>query len=100
MIDSNIIPDESIMNLFLENCFLSNNKDDVKLGLKTFEEIRKLNIRPSAITFSILIKLYGKNKDLYGALDVIGDLKRYRLYPGLIIYTNLITICFNLKNPV
>jgi pentatricopeptide repeat protein len=52
--------------------------------------MRTLGIKPSNVTFSILIKIYGKAKDLKRALAVLDDMKKESVRPGLIVYTCLI----------
>jgi pentatricopeptide repeat protein len=46
-----------------------------------------LQIKPSNVTYSILIKIYGKQRNLNKALSVLDEMKRENLTPGLIVYT-------------
>ena len=54
MIEKKIFPDEALFNLILENCYLSNKSE---FGLNVYEKMQELNISPSQITYSILIKV-------------------------------------------
>ena len=96
MIDSRITPDTAVINLFLENCFTS-KKDYSSEGIELFEMLQNSRIQPNQVTFSILVKLYGRARKLGKALGVLGVMKSYYVRPGLIVFTNLVQVCFNAK---
>lgn len=50
-------------------------------------------IQPSNVTYSILIKIYGKSWNLNKALSMIQEMKDRWIKPGLIVYTCLIQTC-------
>lgn len=52
-----------------------------------------LKIKPSNVTYSILVKIYGRMKDLNKALAIIDEMKAEGIMPGLIVYTCLIQTC-------
>jgi pentatricopeptide repeat protein len=52
--------------------------------------MRTLRIKPSNVTYSILIKIYGKQRNLNKALGILDDMKKEGVRPGLIVYTCLI----------
>jgi len=53
---------------------------------------------PSAITFSILIKMYSKAKNIDKAFDIYeNEMPKYNVYPGLVTYTCLLQTCIHNK---
>ena len=84
------------MNLFLESC-LQESKKYNHLGIETFKSLSKKRISPNNGTFGILVKIYGKLGELKNAMKVLHRMKRFRVRPGPIIFTNLVQVCFNLK---
>lgn len=52
--------------------------------------MKNLSIKPSNVTYSILIKIYGKDKNLDKALAILDEMKSNGVKPGLIVYTCLI----------
>jgi len=60
------------------------------MALKVYSNMRALCIRPSNVTFSILVKVHSKRQDLTKALAVLQEMKKEGLEPGLIVYTCLI----------
>ena len=54
-------------------------------------------IKPSNVTFSILIKIYGKSRQLEKALNVLEEMKGAGVRPGLIVFTCLIQACIKSK---
>ena len=59
--------------------------------------MRNLRIKPSNVTFSILVKIYGKQRSLNKALGVLEEMKKEGVRPGLIVYTCLIQTCIKSK---
>ena len=59
--------------------------------------MRNLRIKPSNVTFSILVKIYGKQRNLNKALGVLEEMKKEGVRPGLIVYTCLIQTCIKSK---
>lgn len=95
MIDSDILKDISVVNLFLENC---SNKEDFKLGISAYRYTLLKNMIPNDITFGIMIKIFGLSRELYKAFDLLDLLKVYNLKPSIITFTNLIHISFYNRN--
>jgi len=52
--------------------------------------MQSMQIKPSNVTYSILVKLYSKMKDLTKALQLLDLMKQTNVKPGLIVYTCLI----------
>lgn len=67
------------------------------MALKVYSNMKILKIKPSNVTYSILIKIYGKNKDLNKALSVLDEMKSECIKPGLIVYTCLIQTCIKAR---
>lgn len=91
LLNSNITPDISIVNLFMDSCA---NYHDFKMGLKIFEQADLHRIRPNEVTFGIMIKVYGFAREVDKAFDLIPVMKAYGISPSIIVYTNLIHISF------
>lgn len=47
------------------------------------------------MTYSILIKIYSRKRDLDGALGLLDEMKVASVKPGLIVYTCLIQTCIS-----
>lgn len=84
---SNIKADEVLYNSLLDGCCKAG---EVDMALKVYSNMRTLCIRPSNVTFSILVKVHSKRNDLKTALLVLKEMKDEKIEPGLIVYTCLI----------
>jgi len=60
------------------------------LAKEVYKEMRNMSIKPSNVTYSILIKLYGKGRQIERALDILEEMKQANVAPGMIVYTCLI----------
>eukprot|EP00746_Dinoflagellata_sp_MGD_P048816 gnl/MRDRNA2_/MRDRNA2_221127_c0_seq1.p1 gnl/MRDRNA2_/MRDRNA2_221127_c0~~gnl/MRDRNA2_/MRDRNA2_221127_c0_seq1.p1 ORF type:complete len:308 (+),score=35.44 gnl/MRDRNA2_/MRDRNA2_221127_c0_seq1:2-925(+) len=83
--------DEITFNVLLNGCSKNFRVDHAET---VFAYMRVLGVRPSNITLSILVKLYGKAKMLDKAMEImsIGE-HDYKLEPNLFVYTCLIQAC-------
>jgi pentatricopeptide repeat protein len=70
------------------------------MALKVYSNMRHLKIKPSNVTYSILVKVYGKQKDFNKALCVLEEMKKEGVRPGLIVYTCLIQTCIKSRQIV
>lgn len=61
MENSGIKADEVLYNSLLDGCCKSN---EIDMALKVYHNMRTLRIKPSNVTFSILVKIYGKQRNL------------------------------------
>ncbi|CEM02055.1 unnamed protein product [Vitrella brassicaformis CCMP3155] len=53
-----------------------------------------VGVKPTAVTFSILVKLYGKARMLDKAFQMIDDMEmKFHLRPSVLVYTSLIQAC-------
>ena len=89
-------PDEPLLNLILDCCYNTNN---CKLAMEVFDLMIQLKVYPSHITFSILMKIYGKSRKLDKAIEVVSLMRANRIKPSLITFTNLIQACFKANRP-
>jgi len=64
---------------------------------KIINDMVKLKIKFSNYTYSILIKLYTKNKMLEKALGVLEEMKKNGIVPGVVVYTCLLQVCIKTK---
>ncbi len=70
--NQNIKPDEVLYNSLLDGCFKAN---EVEIAMMIYKNMQSLEIKPSNVTFSILIKIYGKANDFKKALNVLDQMK-------------------------
>jgi len=95
MLNSHIRPDEGLINLLLESCYITGKLDK---GNEIFNIMNSLKIPASNITYSMLIKLYGKVRKIHKAVGVLDIMKQNRVKPNLITYTNLVQACLKAKH--
>jgi pentatricopeptide repeat protein len=50
-------------------------------------------IKPSNVTFSILVKIYSRLKQLDSAIGLLDQMRQCNVKPGIIVYTCLIQTC-------
>jgi len=86
--------DEVIYNSILDGCAKTQNFEK---ALSIFEDMKKLNIKRSNVTYSILVKLYANNKLEDKALQILDEMVLNGIKPGIIVYTCLIQTCFRSK---
>ena len=86
--------DEVIYNSILDGCVKQNHFDK---AIEIYSDMKKLNITPSNVTYSILIKLFATNKKEEKALSLLDEMKANNIKPGVIVYTCLIQMCFKTR---
>merc|ERR1719191_1248690 len=87
----NLVLDEIAFNSLLNGCS-KNNK--VNYAETVFASMRELGVKPSNVTFSILVKMYGKAKMLDKATEIMDLMENdYKEKPNLFVYTCLIQAC-------
>lgn len=64
--------DEVLYNSLLDGCCKAN---EIEMALKVFRNMEILKIKPSNVTYSILVKIYGKQRNLTKALGVLEEMK-------------------------
>jgi pentatricopeptide repeat domain-containing protein 1 len=87
--------DEVFFNSLLDGFVKSNCS--IEETDKIINDMVKLKIKFSNYTYSILIKLYTKNKMLEKALGVLEEMKRNGIVPGVVVYTCLLQVCIKTK---
>ncbi len=87
--------DEVVFNSLLDGCV----KCDCpfKESERIIADMNNLKIRFSNYTYSILIKLYARNRVADKALAVLDDMKKNGVTPGVIVYTCLLQVCIKNK---
>jgi pentatricopeptide repeat protein len=71
----------------LDGCLKSNEEH---MALKCYQNMKKLKIRPSNVTYSILAKIYQKLCDFEKVFSIIKEMKEEGVKPGVFVYTCLI----------
>ena len=64
---------------------------------RIMNDMVKQNIKFSNHTYSILIKLHAKNREIEKALGVLSEMKRNGVAPGVVVYTCLLQVCIKNK---
>jgi len=70
------------LNTLLDGCAKTGDQEST---LKLFTEMKSNNIKPSNVTFSILIKLYGNHNQIEKALDVLELMKDTGVKPSAVV---------------
>lgn len=89
----NIKPDEVLLNSLLDGCDKMKN---YRTGVDIFIHVRKY-IYPSLMSFSIMMKIYGKLNNYQDSRKLIDELRNNQDNISVIIYTCYIRTCFNSK---
>lgn len=87
--------DEVLYNSLLDGLLKSQDYDKMFLLYKMMVED---NVKPSNVTYSILIRLHNNTQQLDKGLELLNQMKNDGLRPGLIVYTCLIQGCIKSKN--
>ena len=60
------------------------------MALKCYKNMKKLKIKPSNVTYSILAKIYQKMGEIDKALGILDDMKTEGVKAGVFVYTCMI----------
>ena len=71
------------------------NKKFWRDALKAYSEMKANGLRPTVVTFNIMISACGKSGRWKEALEVLELMKEYSVEPNTITYNSLITACAN-----
>jgi len=86
-----------IYNTVMDGCTRHNRMDLVDLVL---EDMERYKIRPSNFTLGILVKMYGRRRQLKKALEVVETFpKRYGLQVNTQVRTCLMSACLSNNSP-
>jgi pentatricopeptide repeat protein len=86
--------DEVLYNSLLDG-LIKSHKNEPALNIYNMMQLDQ--IKPSNVTYSILIKLFSNQGDVEKALSILNEMKQANLKPGLIVYTCLIQTCVKHK---
>ena len=86
--------DEVLYNSLLDGLIKSHKNEQ---ALNIYNLMQQDKIKPSNVTYSILIKLFSNQGDVDKALAILNEMKQANLKPGLIVYTCLIQTCVKHK---
>jgi pentatricopeptide repeat protein len=90
-----IKPDEVLLNSLLDGC---DKMSEYKHAVQIFTHVRKF-IYPSLMSFSIMMKVYGKLGNYEESKKLMSELRKNKEKISLIIYTCYMRTCFNSKKP-
>lgn len=94
MLERGITADEVLYNSLLDGCLKANQQE---MALKCFHNMKKLRIKPSNVTYSILAKIYQKLRDFNKTFTLLDEMRKDNVRPGLFVYTCLIQTCLQEK---
>lgn len=86
--------DEVLYNSLLDG-LIKSRKNEQALNIYSMMQADK--IKPSNVTYSILIKLFSNEGNVEKSLSLLDEMKSANLKPGLIVYTCLIQTCVKYK---
>lgn len=86
--------DEVLYNSLLDGLIKSHKNQE---ALNIYFMMQQDEIKPSNVTYSILIKLFSNQGDVDKSLSLLNEMKQANLKPGLIVYTCLIQTCVKHK---
>merc|ERR1719223_75954 len=88
-----MIRDAIVYNTVIDGCSRHDRMDLADMGL---EDMNKCGIAPSNFTLGILVKMYGRRRQLQKALEVVNVLPaRYGFQPNSQVRTCLMCTCIN-----
>lgn len=76
-----------LYNSLLDGCLKANEMD---MALKCFKNMKKLKIKASNVTYSILAKIYQKMGEIDKALGILDEMKEEGVKPGVFVFTCMI----------
>jgi len=89
--------DEQTYNTLLDGCA---RQGLYTRGMKVFEDMQAVGVRPSNFTLSILVKLANRGRQLEVAFKLAEELsKQYKFKLNVHVYNNLIQACIVHKQP-
>ncbi|RIA93838.1 hypothetical protein C1645_873799 [Glomus cerebriforme] len=81
-------PDTYLFTTFIS--FFSQKYHDMSLAIELFEEMERREIKPSVVTYSILIDGFALNGQVDKAVEYFEKLKKDSIEPNIYTYTSLI----------
>ena len=87
--------DEMVFNSLLDGCV--KHKGTHNVAMELIEDMNLYNIPRSKYTYSILIKLYMKERNITKVLEIYEEMKSRNIIPGVVVYTCLLQACIRAK---
>jgi pentatricopeptide repeat domain-containing protein 1 len=87
MLKEGIKADEVLYNSLLDGCLKANQ---LEMALKCYTNMRKLKIKASNVTYSILAKIYQKLGQIDKSLGILDEMQAEGVKPGVFVYTCMI----------
>lgn len=92
---SNFKFDEVLFNTLIDTCF---KLGDYNKAVGFYNEMAKANVKPSAVTYAIMIKGYGLFKNLRGALEIYAKMKEDGIKITEVSFGCLVDACIKCDN--
>ncbi len=89
--------DEVLFNSLLDGLAKSRQPLALAQSTRVIEDMRNMKIGFSNYTYSILVKLYARRRELDKALGVLSEMRANGVKPGVVVYTCLIQTCIRGK---
>jgi pentatricopeptide repeat protein len=83
-------PDEILFNCVIDACV---KFDDISKALETYNEMLKLGIKPSSITYTTLIRGFGNLKNFEGVMSIYEKVVGSKLKMNEVMFSCLIDAC-------
>eukprot|EP00933_Yihiella_yeosuensis_P054402 TRINITY_DN5282_c0_g3_i1.p1 TRINITY_DN5282_c0_g3~~TRINITY_DN5282_c0_g3_i1.p1 ORF type:complete len:1031 (+),score=238.56 TRINITY_DN5282_c0_g3_i1:262-3354(+) len=91
---NNMVRDSIVYNILLDGC--TRNGNDMELAEEILADMDVMKIKPSNFTLGIMVKMYGRRKQLDKCFAVMEGLPRKGDFaPNQEVYTCLMTACLN-----
>ena len=90
MLEQGIKADEVLYNSLLDGCLKANQ---TQMALKCYQNMKKLRIKASNVTYSILAKIYQRMGQIDKALGILDEMKAEGVKPGVFVFTCMIQTC-------
>ena len=87
MLKEGIKADEVLYNSLLDGCLKANQ---LEMALKCYSNMKKLKIKASNVTYSILAKIYQKLGQIDKSLGILDEMQAVGVKPGVFVYTCMI----------
>jgi pentatricopeptide repeat protein len=91
----NITPDEVLLNSFLDGC---DKMKKYSKAVEIFEYVLSFRIEPSMMSYSIMMKVFGRLNDFASSKRLMDEVKKKTKNISLIIFTCYIKTCFSTNN--
>jgi pentatricopeptide repeat protein len=91
-----IKPDEVLLNSFLDGCDKLQNYNK---AIEIYQYILSFGVEPSMMSYSIMMKVYGKLGDFKSSKALMEEVKKKAKNISLIIFTCYMKTCLTTRNP-